>query len=113
MAWGVFPLAVPSGPPFATIEASSNTVRGGDIFNVTCTVLGEPEMNVSFSWRYPGLVSVTFVIFPHLSFGFRLIETIILLCINHSIMPFCGRYTFAHDNFKEIHHQAKVEIIRF
>ncbi|XP_052470704.1 platelet-derived growth factor receptor-like protein [Carassius gibelio] len=37
---------VPSGPPFATI--------GGDIFNVTCTVLGEPEMNVSFSWRYPG-----------------------------------------------------------
>uniref|UniRef100_A0A671NR57 Platelet-derived growth factor receptor-like protein n=1 Tax=Sinocyclocheilus anshuiensis TaxID=1608454 RepID=A0A671NR57_9TELE len=45
---------VPSGPPFATIEASSNTVSGGDIFNVTCTVLGEPEMNVSFSWRYPG-----------------------------------------------------------
>lgn len=59
---GVFPLVVPSGPPFATIEASSNTVRGGDIFNVTCTVLGEPEMNVSFGWRYPGLVSVTFVI---------------------------------------------------
>uniref|UniRef100_A0A8C1TXR7 Platelet-derived growth factor receptor-like protein n=1 Tax=Cyprinus carpio TaxID=7962 RepID=A0A8C1TXR7_CYPCA len=45
---------VPSGPPFATIEASSNTVSGGDIFNITCTVLGEPEMNVSFSWRYPG-----------------------------------------------------------
>lgn len=45
---------VPSGPPFATIEASSNSVSGGDVFNVTCTVLGEPEMNVSFSWRYPG-----------------------------------------------------------
>ncbi|XP_056625358.1 platelet-derived growth factor receptor-like protein [Triplophysa dalaica] len=45
---------VPSGPPFATIKASSNTVSGGDIFNLTCTVLGEPEMNVSFSWRYPG-----------------------------------------------------------
>ncbi|XP_056328797.1 platelet-derived growth factor receptor-like protein [Danio aesculapii] len=45
---------VPRGPPFATIEASSNTVSSGDVFNVTCTVLGEPEMNVSFSWRYPG-----------------------------------------------------------
>jgi len=43
-------------------------VSGGDIFNVTCTVLGEPEMNVSFSWRYPGQVRVTFVISPHLSF---------------------------------------------
>lgn len=58
------PLAVPSGPPFATIEASSNEVRGGDIFKVTCTVLGEPEMNVSFSWMYPGQVSVTSIIFP-------------------------------------------------
>uniref|UniRef100_A0A672M8H1 Platelet-derived growth factor receptor-like protein n=1 Tax=Sinocyclocheilus grahami TaxID=75366 RepID=A0A672M8H1_SINGR len=47
---------VPSGPPLVTIEASSNIVSGGDIFNVTCTVLGEPEMNVSFSWSYPGQV---------------------------------------------------------
>ncbi|XP_017559596.1 platelet-derived growth factor receptor-like protein [Pygocentrus nattereri] len=45
---------VPNGPPFATIEASSNEVSGGDIFNITCTVLGEPEVEVSFSWRYPG-----------------------------------------------------------
>ncbi|XP_072520270.1 platelet-derived growth factor receptor-like protein [Salminus brasiliensis] len=45
---------VPSGPPFATIQASSNEVRGGDIFNITCTVLGEPEVEVNFSWRYPG-----------------------------------------------------------
>nr|XP_055033417.1 platelet-derived growth factor receptor-like protein [Misgurnus anguillicaudatus] len=45
---------VPSGPPFATIQASSDTVSGGDVFNLTCTVLGEPEMNVSFSWRFPG-----------------------------------------------------------
>lgn len=100
--WGVFPLVVPSGPPFATIEASSNTVSGGDIFNVTCTVLGEPEMNVSFSWRYPGLVSVTFVIFP--SSELLYIVLIPVLC------QYYGRYSFAHDNYKEIHHQAKVEI---
>ncbi len=61
--FGIFPLVVPSGPPFSTIEASSNIVSGGDIFNVTCTVLGEPEMNVSFSWRYPGQVSAT-LFFP-------------------------------------------------
>ncbi|XP_066505136.1 platelet-derived growth factor receptor-like protein [Hoplias malabaricus] len=45
---------VPSGPPFATIEASSNEVSGGDIFNITCTVLGEPEVEISFSWSFPG-----------------------------------------------------------
>ncbi|MCI4380020.1 hypothetical protein PGIGA_G00235120 [Pangasianodon gigas] len=47
-------LEVPSGPPYATIQASSNEVSGGDIFNVTCTVLGEPEMDVKFTWTYPG-----------------------------------------------------------
>ncbi|XP_030622708.1 platelet-derived growth factor receptor-like protein [Chanos chanos] len=45
---------VPGGPPFATVEASSNSVSGGDIFNVTCTVLGEPEMEVNFYWTFPG-----------------------------------------------------------
>ncbi|XP_017329605.1 platelet-derived growth factor receptor-like protein [Ictalurus punctatus] len=45
---------VPSGPPYATIQASSNEVSGGDIFNITCTVLGEPEMDVKFKWTYPG-----------------------------------------------------------
>ncbi|XP_060783843.1 platelet-derived growth factor receptor-like protein [Neoarius graeffei] len=47
-------LEVPSGPPYATIQASSNEVSGGDVFNITCTVLGEPEMDVKFSWTYPG-----------------------------------------------------------
>ncbi|KAG7329235.1 hypothetical protein KOW79_007409 [Hemibagrus wyckioides] len=47
-------LEVPSGPPYATIQASSNEVSGGDIFNITCTVLGEPEMDVKFIWTYPG-----------------------------------------------------------
>ncbi|XP_053361323.1 platelet-derived growth factor receptor-like protein [Clarias gariepinus] len=47
-------LEVPSGPPYATIQASSNEVGGGEILNITCTVLGEPEMDVKFSWTYPG-----------------------------------------------------------
>ncbi|MBN3299214.1 PGFRL protein, partial [Amia calva] len=45
---------VPSGPPFVTIEASETTVRGGDNINVTCTVLGEPEVDVDFVWTFPG-----------------------------------------------------------
>ncbi|KAI5630116.1 platelet-derived growth factor receptor-like protein precursor [Silurus asotus] len=47
-------LEVPSGPPYATIQASSILVTGGDLFNITCTVLGEPEIDVKFSWTYPG-----------------------------------------------------------
>ncbi|KAF7642109.1 hypothetical protein LDENG_00264630, partial [Lucifuga dentata] len=46
--------SVPSGPPFVSLEASAESVRGGDDVNVTCTVLGEPEVNVSFTWSYPG-----------------------------------------------------------
>ncbi|XP_076148536.1 platelet-derived growth factor receptor-like protein [Alosa pseudoharengus] len=45
---------VPSGPPYATLEASAESIRAGDTFNITCTVLGEPEINVNFSWRFPG-----------------------------------------------------------
>ncbi|MBN3275867.1 CTR2 protein, partial [Polyodon spathula] len=45
---------VPSGPPSVTIEASSSRVMGGDHINVTCTVLGEPEVEVDFTWTYPG-----------------------------------------------------------
>ncbi|XP_015226552.1 PREDICTED: platelet-derived growth factor receptor-like protein [Cyprinodon variegatus] len=45
---------VPSGPPFVNLGASPETVRGGDNVNLTCTVLGEPEVDVSFSWAYPG-----------------------------------------------------------
>ncbi|XP_028657908.1 platelet-derived growth factor receptor-like protein [Erpetoichthys calabaricus] len=45
---------VPSGPPSVTIEASSTLVRGGDNINVTCTILGEPEVDVDFTWTYPG-----------------------------------------------------------
>ncbi|KAL0973923.1 hypothetical protein UPYG_G00212990 [Umbra pygmaea] len=45
---------VPSGPPFVTMEASSSSARGGDNINITCTVLGEPDVDVSFTWTYPG-----------------------------------------------------------
>lgn len=45
---------VPNGPPFVSLEASSTSVRGGDNVNVTCTVLGEPEVDVNFTWSYPG-----------------------------------------------------------
>ncbi|XP_068181441.1 platelet-derived growth factor receptor-like protein [Antennarius striatus] len=45
---------VPSGPPFVSLEASATFVRGGENLNVTCTVLGEPDMDVSFTWTYPG-----------------------------------------------------------
>lgn len=45
---------VPSGPPFVSLEAVPNSASGGDNVNVTCTVLGEPEVDVSFTWSYPG-----------------------------------------------------------
>nr|XP_040028527.1 platelet-derived growth factor receptor-like protein [Gasterosteus aculeatus aculeatus] len=45
---------VPSGPPFVSLDASPKSVGGGDSINVTCTVLGEPEVDVSFTWFYPG-----------------------------------------------------------
>ncbi|KAM4621520.1 platelet-derived growth factor receptor-like protein [Polymixia lowei] len=46
---------VPSGPPFVSLEASPESpVSGGDTINITCTVLGEPDVDVSFTWFYPG-----------------------------------------------------------
>lgn len=49
-------LTVPSGPPFVSLEVSPESVRGGENINVSCTVLGEPEGDVSFTWSYPGQV---------------------------------------------------------
>lgn len=39
-----------------SLEASQESARGGDNVNFTCTVLGEPEVDVSFTWSYPGQV---------------------------------------------------------
>lgn len=49
-------MTVPSGPPFVSLETFPDSVRGGDNVNVTCTVLGEPDVDVSFTWTYPGQV---------------------------------------------------------
>ncbi|XP_010896472.2 platelet-derived growth factor receptor-like protein isoform X2 [Esox lucius] len=45
---------VPSSPPYVTIEASLSSASGGDNINITCTVLGEPDVDISFTWTYPG-----------------------------------------------------------
>uniref|UniRef100_A0A2R9AT34 Platelet-derived growth factor receptor-like protein n=1 Tax=Pan paniscus TaxID=9597 RepID=A0A2R9AT34_PANPA len=47
-------VAVPSGPPSTTILASSNKVKSGDDISVLCTVLGEPDVEVEFTWIFPG-----------------------------------------------------------
>lgn len=47
-------LSVPKGPPSATIVASPSRAKVSDGIHVACTVLGEPDVDVSFSWQYPG-----------------------------------------------------------
>ncbi|XP_053318176.1 platelet-derived growth factor receptor-like protein, partial [Spea bombifrons] len=44
----------PSSPPKPSIEASRSSVRAGENFIVTCTVLGDLEISVDFTWKYPG-----------------------------------------------------------
>ncbi|KAJ6667851.1 hypothetical protein lerEdw1_016172 [Lerista edwardsae] len=44
----------PSSAPKPAIRASVASLQAGDNFNVTCTVFGEPEIAVDFSWEYPG-----------------------------------------------------------
>uniref|UniRef100_G3U2E6 Platelet-derived growth factor receptor-like protein n=1 Tax=Loxodonta africana TaxID=9785 RepID=G3U2E6_LOXAF len=44
----------PSSSPKPTILASALSIQLGENFSVTCTVLGEPEIAVDFSWEYPG-----------------------------------------------------------
>lgn len=55
---------VPSGAPFVSLETSPDFVMEGDDVNVTCTVLGEPEVEVDFDWIYPAQVGVidTFIL---------------------------------------------------
>ncbi|KAM9835149.1 platelet-derived growth factor receptor-like protein [Syngnathus acus] len=45
---------VPSSPPFVSLKASSEQASGGDNVNVTCSVIGEPDVDVSFTWSFPG-----------------------------------------------------------
>uniref|UniRef100_A0A8D0DTZ9 Platelet-derived growth factor receptor-like protein n=1 Tax=Salvator merianae TaxID=96440 RepID=A0A8D0DTZ9_SALMN len=44
----------PSSVPKPTISASVASFQIGEHFNVTCTVLGETEIIVDFTWEYPG-----------------------------------------------------------
>ncbi|XP_072846147.2 platelet-derived growth factor receptor-like protein isoform X2 [Pogona vitticeps] len=44
----------PSSVPKPAVRASSALFQIGDNFNVTCTVFGEPEIAVDFTWEYPG-----------------------------------------------------------
>lgn len=42
-----------------SLKASQQSVSGGDNVSVSCTVLGEPEADVTFHWTYPGQVGPT------------------------------------------------------
>ncbi|CAL1614092.1 unnamed protein product [Knipowitschia caucasica] len=44
---------VPSGAPFVSLQTSPDSVADGDSMNVTCTVLGEPEVPIDFNWIHP------------------------------------------------------------
>ncbi|KAK0151509.1 Platelet-derived growth factor receptor-like protein [Merluccius polli] len=45
-----YPMAVPA----PVIETSSSSVTAGDNLRVSCTVVGEAEVAVDFTWEYPG-----------------------------------------------------------
>lgn len=47
-------VSVPKGPPSTSIAVSSGRAGLSDGVRVVCTVLGEPDVDVSFRWQYPG-----------------------------------------------------------
>ncbi|XP_062332360.1 LOW QUALITY PROTEIN: platelet-derived growth factor receptor-like protein [Osmerus eperlanus] len=44
----------PMAPPTPVIQASSSSVGQGENLQVVCTVLGEQDVLIDFSWEYPG-----------------------------------------------------------
>ncbi|KAM9310071.1 platelet-derived growth factor receptor-like protein [Pholidichthys leucotaenia] len=44
----------PLAPPAPVIKASSSSVVVGENLHISCTVMGEREVMVEFSWEYPG-----------------------------------------------------------
>ncbi|XP_051716946.1 platelet-derived growth factor receptor-like protein [Ctenopharyngodon idella] len=44
----------PAAPPFPAVQTSSDTVAVGQNLQVTCTVVGEQDVVVDFTWEYPG-----------------------------------------------------------
>ncbi|XP_028932897.2 platelet-derived growth factor receptor-like protein, partial [Ornithorhynchus anatinus] len=47
-------VAVPKGPPPTTILATDSRKRGRGRVSVHCSALGQPGIEVEFSWTYPG-----------------------------------------------------------
>ena len=47
-------LTDPAAPPAPFIQASSESVPLGQNLQVTCTVVGDQDVLVDFSWEYPG-----------------------------------------------------------
>ncbi|KAG9340916.1 hypothetical protein JZ751_020109 [Albula glossodonta] len=44
----------PVSPPSPVIQASSSSVNLGQNLQVTCSVLGEADVAIDFTWEYPG-----------------------------------------------------------
>ncbi|KAG5264042.1 hypothetical protein AALO_G00271490 [Alosa alosa] len=44
----------PAAPPVPVIQTSSSSVSVGSNLQVTCTVVGEQDVVVEFTWEYPG-----------------------------------------------------------
>ncbi|CAB1324842.1 unnamed protein product [Coregonus sp. 'balchen'] len=44
----------PVAPPAPVIQASSSSVAIGQNLQVTCTVIGEQDVVIDFTWEYPG-----------------------------------------------------------
>ncbi|XP_026213630.1 platelet-derived growth factor receptor-like protein [Anabas testudineus] len=44
----------PMGPPAPVILASSSSVVVGENLHVSCTVVGEQDVAIEFTWEYPG-----------------------------------------------------------
>ncbi|XP_047442018.1 platelet-derived growth factor receptor-like protein [Mugil cephalus] len=44
----------PMAPPAPVIQASSSSVAVGENLRVSCTVVGERDVDVGFTWEYPG-----------------------------------------------------------
>ncbi|XP_030595751.1 platelet-derived growth factor receptor-like protein [Archocentrus centrarchus] len=44
----------PRAPPAPVIQASSSTVAVGENLRVSCSVMGERDVAIEFTWEYPG-----------------------------------------------------------
>ena len=47
-------MADPMTPPAPVIQASSSSVAVGENLHISCSVVGEQDVIVDFTWEYPG-----------------------------------------------------------